>query len=265
MACGRSWWRGQRPQVVALGLGRWEVTDHLLDGQWVHIGEPAWDDHLTADLQSAITIFQTFGAKVVLFTMPYVDPTDRQPDGLPWSENTPARVQAYNQLVRQVASDDPQEVSVIDLNRMLEPRRGVHRDTGRIGRPLRRHPHQPRRRATVAAHRSCPKSAGSAWRTRRPQGPTCERTPKRRRRRRRRPRSSSSPCRRPWRWHPTPSVPTSVRSSSSTPRRGPASNRCGPACCRRGRWPPRACWPTAPASSSPSPWPASWRPTATGC
>ena len=27
-----------RPQVVALGLGRWEVTDHLLDGQWVHIG-----------------------------------------------------------------------------------------------------------------------------------------------------------------------------------------------------------------------------------
>ncbi len=111
----------ERPQVVALGLGRWEVTDHLLDGQWIHIGEPAWDDHLTADLQAAITIFHTFGAKVVLFTMPYVDPTDRQPDGLPWSENSPARVQAYNQLVRQVASEDPQEVSVIDLNRMLSP------------------------------------------------------------------------------------------------------------------------------------------------
>ena len=51
-------WRGlwplmaarERPQVVALGLGRWEVADHLLDGQWVHIGEPAWDGHLTADL-----------------------------------------------------------------------------------------------------------------------------------------------------------------------------------------------------------------------
>ena len=42
---------GQRPQVVALGLGRWEITDHLLDGQWVHIGEPAWDAHLTADLR----------------------------------------------------------------------------------------------------------------------------------------------------------------------------------------------------------------------
>ena len=122
-------WRGlwpfvmavQRPQVVALGLGRWEVTDHLLDGHWVHIGEPAWDQHLTADLQSAIAILHSFGAKVVLFTMPYVDPSNRQPDGLPWSENMPARAQAYNALVRQVAAKDPAVVSVLDLNRMLSP------------------------------------------------------------------------------------------------------------------------------------------------
>jgi hypothetical protein len=112
---------GQRPQVVALGLGRWEIADHLLDGRWVHIGEPAWDGHLTADLQSAVTILHSFGAKVVLFTMPYVDPSDRQPDGLPWSENTPARVQAYNALVRQVARAHPGVVSVLDLNRMLSP------------------------------------------------------------------------------------------------------------------------------------------------
>jgi hypothetical protein len=122
-------WRGlwpfliaaQRPQVVALGLGRWEVADHLLDGRWVHIGEPACDGHLTDDLQSAIAILHSFGAKVVLFTMPYVDPSDRQPNGQPWSENSPARVQAYNTLVRQVARTQPGVVSVIDLNRMLSP------------------------------------------------------------------------------------------------------------------------------------------------
>ncbi len=112
---------GQRPQVVALGLGRWEVADHLLDGRWVHIGEPAWNEHLTSDLQSAINILHSFGAKVVLFTMPYVDPSDRQPDGQPWSENTPVRVQAYNALVRQLAAMHPGVVSVIDLNRMLSP------------------------------------------------------------------------------------------------------------------------------------------------
>jgi len=122
-------WRGlwpfltaeQHPQVVALGLGRWEVADHLLDGQWVHIGEPAWDNHLAADLRSAISIFHGFGARVVLLTMPYVDPNDRQPDGLPWPENLPTRVQAYNTLVRQLARSAPGEVSVIDLNRMLSP------------------------------------------------------------------------------------------------------------------------------------------------
>jgi hypothetical protein len=112
---------GQRPQVVALGLGRWEVADHLLDGHWVHIGEPAWNDHLTGDLQAAITILHSFGAKVVLLTMPYVDPTDRQANGQPFSENTPARTAAYNELVRQVAATHPGVVSVIDLNRMLSP------------------------------------------------------------------------------------------------------------------------------------------------
>jgi hypothetical protein len=111
----------QRPQVVALGLGRWEVTDHLLDGQWVHIGEPAWDRHLAGDLQSAITILNSFGARVVLLTMPYIDPSDRQPDGQPWSENMPARVRAYNALVRQVAAAHPGVVSVLDLNHMLSP------------------------------------------------------------------------------------------------------------------------------------------------
>ena len=121
---------GERPQVVALGLGRWEVTDHLLNGRWVHIGQPAWDGHVAADLQAAITIFHTFGARVVLFTMPYIDPSDRQPDGLPWSENMPARTQAYNAVVRRVAHADPGVVSVIDLNRMLSPD-GVY--TGSVG------------------------------------------------------------------------------------------------------------------------------------
>ena len=84
--------------------------------------------------------------------MPYVDPSDRQPDGLPWSENTPARVQAYNALVRQVARADPGEVSVIDLNRMLEPDGRLHGVARRGRRALRRrHPHQPRRRRAAAA------------------------------------------------------------------------------------------------------------------
>jgi hypothetical protein len=125
-------WRAQwsalaastRPQVVAIGVGRWEVLDHYWDGQWVHIGEPVWDDHVTADLQDAIGIFQSFGARVVLLTMPFVDPTDHQPDGLPWSEDSPARTNAYNGVVERVAAG-LSGVSVVNVNHMLSPQ-GVY-------------------------------------------------------------------------------------------------------------------------------------------
>jgi hypothetical protein len=108
------------PQVVALGVGRWEVSAHFYRGHWVHMGDPVWDDHVASDLRDAISIFHLFGARVVLFTMPYIDPSDRQPDGQPWAENTPVRAREYNAVVG-VAHADPREVTVIDLNKMLSP------------------------------------------------------------------------------------------------------------------------------------------------
>jgi hypothetical protein len=117
-----SWWAATvHPQVAALGVGRWEVLDHYFDDRWVHIGEPVWDAHVAADLRSAIAIFHDVGARVVLFTMPYVDPAGRQPDGQPWPEDSPARTRAFNALVERVARADPSEVSVVDVNRMLSP------------------------------------------------------------------------------------------------------------------------------------------------
>jgi hypothetical protein len=110
----------KRPDVVGILLGRWEVADHLYDGRWTHIGEPLWDDHLARELSQAIGIVSAGGARVVLFTMPYVDPAVESPAGVPFSENQPARVVAFNALVRRVAARHP-PVTVIDLNRMLDP------------------------------------------------------------------------------------------------------------------------------------------------
>jgi hypothetical protein len=109
------------PDVVALGLGRWEVSNHFFQGHWVHIGQKVWDDHVMHDLRDAIAIFHIFGAKVILLTMPYINPSDRQANGQPWVENTPGRARLYNQLLQRVARADPGEVSVVDLNRMLSP------------------------------------------------------------------------------------------------------------------------------------------------
>ena len=107
--------------VVGLLIGRWEVTDHFYDGQWVHVGEPMWDDHIVAELNQAVDIFSAHGARVVLFTMPYMDPSQEAADGQPFVENDPARADAFNRLLRQVATEHSGVVSIIDLNKLLDP------------------------------------------------------------------------------------------------------------------------------------------------
>ena len=79
-----------RPDVVGLLIGRWEVSDQLYHGNWVHIGQPAWDDHLASELGQAFGILTAGGARVIVFTMPYVDPPTEAATGRR-SRRTPPR------------------------------------------------------------------------------------------------------------------------------------------------------------------------------
>jgi peptidoglycan/LPS O-acetylase OafA/YrhL len=123
----RDWprrWAGfvaaERPEVVGIVLGRWEALDHRLDGRWVHLGQPAWDAHVDADLRRAVDVVSARGAKVILYTMPYIDPA-KAPDGSTYPENLPARTDAYNRILGQVAVSRPGIVTVVDLNALLDP------------------------------------------------------------------------------------------------------------------------------------------------
>jgi peptidoglycan/LPS O-acetylase OafA/YrhL len=122
----RSTWRDDaerdHPDVVGILLGRWEVSDHLYDGHWEHVGDPAWDRHLTAELDQAVDIFSAGGAKVVLFTMPYLDPPTEAANGTPFPENDPSRVRSFNKLVVGVADTRKSVVTLIDLNKLVDPR-----------------------------------------------------------------------------------------------------------------------------------------------
>jgi peptidoglycan/LPS O-acetylase OafA/YrhL len=117
-------WRIQvdttRPDVVGLLMGKWDITDHLDRGRIVHIGEPAWNAHLEAELEQVVAVLSSTGARVVLFTMPYlgVPPT---PNGTVYPENGSTRVDEFNTLLRTVAERHPHEVTLIDLNRLLDP------------------------------------------------------------------------------------------------------------------------------------------------
>ena len=109
------------PDVVAIELGRWEVSSRLIDGHWSTIGQPAWDRLYAAQLARAIRVFSSRGAKVAVFTLPYIAQTTDAPNGQPWDINLPARTNAYNALVRRVVARFPKQATVIDLNAMLDP------------------------------------------------------------------------------------------------------------------------------------------------
>lgn len=109
------------PDVVGLIVGRFELADHYYQGQWVHLGEPGWDAALERNLNQAVTIFAERRTPVLLFTFPYIDPPQEQPDGSLYPENQPSRVDAWNRIVRSIAYEHPQQVRMVNLNRMLDP------------------------------------------------------------------------------------------------------------------------------------------------
>ncbi len=57
---------------------------------------------------------------MVLLTAPCFD-SGEQPNGMPWPEDDPARLERYNQLLREVAAEHPATVRVEDFDSMVCP------------------------------------------------------------------------------------------------------------------------------------------------
>jgi hypothetical protein len=108
------------PNVVVVLAGRWELDDRLIDGKWLHLGDPAFDADLKASMEQAVRVATSTGALLVFMTSPCFD-SGEQDNGLPWPEDSAARLTAYNDLVRQVAAQHPATVQVYDLDALLCP------------------------------------------------------------------------------------------------------------------------------------------------
>jgi hypothetical protein len=121
----RTYWAAQlnrfHPDVVGLLLGRWDITDHILDnGTVAHVGQPAWDAHLEDELNQVVSLLSSKGAKVVLFTMPDLV-LAQSSDGPPDADNNPIRVTEFNAIVTKVARERHKVVTLINLNKILDP------------------------------------------------------------------------------------------------------------------------------------------------
>jgi peptidoglycan/LPS O-acetylase OafA/YrhL len=108
-----------RPDVVLLIIGRWEIVDRVNEGDWTHIGDDAYDAYLRGELQRALDVLTSTGARVVVTTEPYNRRSER-PDGSLYPEDQPKRADRWNALLRSVIGKRP-DVTVLDLNRKLGP------------------------------------------------------------------------------------------------------------------------------------------------
>ncbi len=119
-----TWWQTDvdqlHPNVVVVTVGWWEAMDRVYEGRWQHLGDPAFDAYETAQYETAVRILSSRGARVVLMTAPYFD-TGEQLNGQPWDEDDPARVNVLNKIIESVAARHPGVVSVVPLNRYLDP------------------------------------------------------------------------------------------------------------------------------------------------
>ena len=103
-----------KPNVAVLLAGRWEVVDREYQGSWTNILHPAFAAYVKSQLEQASQLVTASGSHMVFLTAPCTDEGE-QPDGAPWPEDDPARLAAYNRLVREVAAEHPATDSVVDL------------------------------------------------------------------------------------------------------------------------------------------------------
>jgi photosystem II stability/assembly factor-like uncharacterized protein len=115
-----------RPRLVLLALGPWDLSARLVGGQWLSPGQLAYDTYYADQLMSAMQILTSAGARVVIATVPPVLTDGPElcappPTAVPNCPTESERVQALDEVARQVAARAPGNVTVIDLGKHLSP------------------------------------------------------------------------------------------------------------------------------------------------
>jgi len=116
-------WRAEmarwHPDVVMILVGRWEVSNRTYEGRWTDILDPVYAAYVKQQLDRAVAVAGSGGARVVLMTAPCYD-SGEQPDGQAWPEDSRQRLSVYNSLVRHVAAQVP-GTTLLDFNAMACP------------------------------------------------------------------------------------------------------------------------------------------------
>ncbi len=119
-AAWADWVKQLQPNVVVLLAGGGEVLDRLYRGHTTNILNPTFAAYVESQLEKAVQIATARGALMVFMTKP-CQSTGEQPDGAAWPQDSSARLDAYNTILRNVAAQHPHEVYMQDLSSYVCP------------------------------------------------------------------------------------------------------------------------------------------------
>jgi peptidoglycan/LPS O-acetylase OafA/YrhL len=116
----REWVARERPDVVLVLAGRWEVVTRRFHGRWTNILHPSFAAYVERELLHTVRLVTARGARAVLMTAPCYD-AGEQPDGQPWPTDAPDRLAAYNRIVEEVAARAGHRATVFGLDALVCP------------------------------------------------------------------------------------------------------------------------------------------------
>jgi peptidoglycan/LPS O-acetylase OafA/YrhL len=115
-----SWIQKFDPNVVMVLAGRWEVSNRTYHGKWTNILHPKFAAYVKRQLEFAVKVAASRGAKVVFLTAPCYD-SGEQPNGDPWPADSIQRVKIYNNLLKEVVAQNAGTATLVNLFSMVCP------------------------------------------------------------------------------------------------------------------------------------------------
>jgi hypothetical protein len=106
--------------VVLFVSGTWEAQDVERNGRWQNIEEPSYQRYILAQMRKAAEIATKHGAHLEFATMPALAAGASFGEA-PFPEDSSKRRLIYDRLIKTVAAEFPNKVSVIDYGRILSP------------------------------------------------------------------------------------------------------------------------------------------------
>lgn len=106
------------PDVIVVSQGFHSTFDQQVDGRRVVVGSEEWKERYRSKLQSGIDALKAGGVRIVLLTYPCSIWRGTKTDG---EEGDPVRVGQVNNVINEVAADNPGWVATVDWGEFMCP------------------------------------------------------------------------------------------------------------------------------------------------